>query len=192
VKLFRVLPYDANAAPNERGGVLYVPGSTAGRIANADLYRELYLSLEAEGAIAEVFGRLPIWQNSDFVRADGTKLALTSYALSDDAPIFDLDNVRALASFGIEHPSEVVTRNRKITQQWARRIFESGRYIGVRWWSYYEPAWTSIGLWDIVRLRPLGRPEALDTDHPLVAKTGRAIARQIERSSRGGAVRDER
>lgn len=180
MRLFRVIPYDANAAPNEKGGVLYVPGSTAGRIANPDLYRELYASLEPEAAIAEVLGRLPIWHRSDFVRADGTPLSLAAYELADEAPIFDLDSIKALASLGIKRPSEIISRDRKITQRWARRIFERGTYIGARWWSYYEPAWTSVGLWSTSGLHPDGNPEILSAEHSLVRKAAEAIVRQIQ------------
>lgn len=179
MRLFRVFPYDKNAAPNEKGGALYVPGSTAGRIANPDLYRELYLSLEPESAIAEAFGRLPVWHRTDYVRANGTPLALGTYELGDDAPIFDLDSVEALASLGIKRPSEVVVRNRKITQRWARRLFERGTHVGARWWSYYDPAWTAVALWDIAGVGPVGMPELLNAEHPSVKKTAQAIARQI-------------
>ncbi len=181
MRLFRVLPYDKNAAPNEKGGVLYIPGSTAGRIANPDLYRELYLSLEPEGAIAEAFGRLPIWHASDFIRAGGRPMTLATYELPDDVRIFDLDSVKALASLGIERPSEVVVRNRKGTQRWARRIFERGTYAGARWWSYYDPAWTSVGLWNSAGLCSTGSPEILDAGHRLIQEAARAIARQIQR-----------
>lgn len=181
MRLFRVFACHANAAPNEKGGALFVPGSSAGRIANPDLYRELYLSLEPEGAIAEAFGRLPIWHSTDFVRADGTPLALASYELPDDSRIFDLDSVKALASLGIERPSEVVIRNRKVTQRWARRIFERGTHVGARWWNYYNPAWTSVGLWNIAGLRSIGSAEVLSAEHALIKKAAQAIARQIQR-----------
>jgi hypothetical protein len=179
VRLFRVFPFDPDAAPNEKGGVLYAPGSTAGRIANPDLYRELYLSLAPETAIAETLGRLPTWHPSDFVRASGKQLALATYELPDDAPIIDLNSVGALAELGIERPSEVVTRNRKVTQAWARTIFERGRYVGARWRSFYDPDWASVGLWDIEELRVIGTPEALSAEHPLVQKTAKEIVKQI-------------
>lgn len=179
MKLFRVFPFDSNAAPNEKGGVLYTPGSTAGRIANPDLYRELYLSLQPEAAIAETLGRLPTWHPDDFLRANGNPLVLATYELPDDAPIIDLNSVKALAAFGIERPSEVVTRNRKITQSWARTIFERPGYIGARWWSFYNPDWTSVGLWNTVELRVIGTPETLSAEHLLVQKTAKEIVRQI-------------
>ena len=181
MRFFRVFPFDPNAAPNERGGVLYAPGSTAGRIANPDLYRELYLSLEPEAAIAETLGRLPAWHPSDFLRAGGNQLSLATYELPDDAPIIGLNSIDALAALGIERPSEIVTRNRKITQSWARTIFQSRRYIGTRWWSFYNPDWTSVGLWNVSGLRPIEVPQALNSAHPLVRKAASEIVRQILR-----------
>ena len=183
MRLFRVFPFDSNAAPDERGGVLYVPGSTGGRIANPDLYRELYISLEPEAAIAEALGRLPTWHPSDFVRVGGNQLVLATYELPDEVPIIDLDSLEALAALGIERPSRIATRDRKITQSWARMIFEVGKYVGARWWSFYNPDWTSVGLWNVLRLRVIGIPEALSAEHPLVQKTAREIVRQIVLSS---------
>ena len=179
MRLFRLFPFDSNAAPDEKGGVLYSPGSTLGRIANPGLYRELYVSLEPEAAIAETLGRLPTWYPSDFVHANRNRLALATYDLPDAAPIFDLNSVEALVALGIERPSEVVTRDRKITRSWARAIFERGQYIGARWWSFYNPDWTSVGLWRVARLRVIGTPEALSAEHPLVQNAAQEIVRQI-------------
>jgi hypothetical protein len=30
----------------------------------------------------------------------------------------------------------------------AQRIYERREWMGVRWWSYYDPRWVSAGLWD--------------------------------------------
>lgn len=178
--LYRVLPYDSSAAADEKGGVLYVRGSTSGRIANPDLYRELYLAAEPEGAVAEVFARLPIWTQSDFVHADGNPYALGAYELPDDVAIFNLDDVDALKSIGVTRPTSVIRRNRKTTQAWARSIFALGSYAGAEWWSYYNPDWTSLGLWDISRLRAVGAPEVLSPAHPAVQSTAKAIVRQVK------------
>jgi hypothetical protein len=53
--------------------------------------------------------------------------------------------------------------------------------VGARWWNYYNPAWTSLGLWNIATLCSVGSPEGLSAEHPWVQKTARAIARQIQR-----------
>ena len=177
--LYRVLPYDSSAAADEKGGVLFVAGSTPGRIANPDLYRELYLAAEPDGAIAEVFGHLPIWAQSDFVHANCNPYALATYALADDVAIFNLDDVDALKSIGVVRPTSVIRRNRKITQAWARSIFALGSYAGAQWWSYYNPDWISLGLWDISRLRAVGDPEVLSPAHPAVQSAAKAIVRQV-------------
>jgi hypothetical protein len=180
VRLFRVLPYDVNAAPDERGGVFYRSGTSAGRVANPDLYRELYLGRAREGAIAESLGRLPIWHPSDFVHASGHRMALAEYELPDAVRIFDLDDVDALRSIGILRPGEIVTRDRAKTRAWARAIFErSSEYAGAAWWSSYNPDWTSIGLWDISDLQLVSVPEPLGTEHPIVRSAAATIVRQI-------------
>ncbi len=43
--------------------------------------------------------------------------------------------------------ADVVTRDREVTQAWARAIFECGQFAGARWWSYYNPDWSIVGLW---------------------------------------------
>jgi hypothetical protein len=49
-------------------------------------------------------------------------------------------------------PSEVVSRDYGRTRAWARGIYEQRQWIGVRWWSYYDPRWASVGLCDIGRM----------------------------------------
>ncbi len=144
MKLYRVFPYDSNAAQTEKGGALFLSRSNEGRIDNPSLYAILYLSDSPEGAIAETFGRLAIWRPIDFTHPTGTPMTLGTYTLPDDVLLCDLDDVTMLAHLGIQRPSQVVTRNRTLTQQWSRRIFETGRYAGVQWWCYYDPAWRSI------------------------------------------------
>ena len=77
----------------------------------------------------------------------GSVRAIARYRLADDAPVCDLDDPAQWLRLGLR-PSEVVSRNYARTRAWARRVYELERWIGVRWWSYYEPGWASIGLWD--------------------------------------------
>jgi hypothetical protein len=180
VKLFRVFPYDLRAADVNTGGALFVPASnTLGRIANPTLYRELYFSESADGAISEVFGYLPVWTDVDFVHANGLLYHVSAYELDDAVRIFDLDNIAELAAIGISKPSAVVTRKRAITQGWARVIHELGVYAGARWWSYYCPEYVSFGLWDRAGLRHVGPPEPLTIAHPAVIEAARTIVRQV-------------
>ena len=59
------MPLEPSAAPHEPDGALYVPGSTDGRIDNVGVYKVLYLAREPEAAIAEAYGRIPLWNARD-------------------------------------------------------------------------------------------------------------------------------
>jgi hypothetical protein len=99
--------------------------------------------------------------------------------------VFDLDDVASLQGLGIARATEVVTRNRARTQLWARAIFERGGYAGASWWSYYEPEWTVMGLWERSGITVAGTPEILDVDHGAVRNAAATIARQIVPRTRG-------
>ncbi|HYL28016.1 MAG TPA: RES domain-containing protein [Candidatus Nitrosotalea sp.] len=180
MKLFRVFPHDPSAAENEIGGALFVPPpSPLGRISNPPLYRELYFSDSAGGAVGERFGFLPVWRDVDFLHPGGLRYSVTGYELDAGAAIFSLDDVGALVTLGITSPSSVVTRERSVTQDWAKVIFQMGRYAGARWWSYYSPQWTSFGLWDHAGIRHIGPPEPLAITHEAVKLAARTIVRQL-------------
>ena len=179
MNLYRIFPYDPSAADTDEGGALYVPPpSPSGRIANVGLYRELYFAAQPESAVAEVFGFLLAWYPADFVHAGGRPYAVSSYEFDDASPIFDLNDTAALAKIGIEQPSHVVTKDRNVSQNWARTIFSLGVYHGASWWSYYYPDWTVYGLWDFSSLRHIGSPEILTPSHPAVIIAARTIVRQ--------------
>ena len=180
--LYRVFPYDVSAAPTEPGGALFVPqASGLGRIDNAALYDVLYLSAHSEAAIAEAFGPLPIWRPQTFVHANGNPYALAAFTAPDDLAFFDLNDVRALDAIGIRHPSDVVTRDRTRTQAWAKIVFDRQCYVGARWWSFYNPDWPMLGLWDVRSLRLEHAPAIIDATHPAVRDAATAIVRQLTR-----------
>lgn len=179
MRLYRVFPYDCNAAPTDRGGGLFAPLSSAGRIDNPDLYRTFYASSDPEGAIAEVFGRLAIWKPADFTHANGQPYVLATYELAEDPPVFVLDDIEALRSIGVQHPSAVVTRDRKTTQAWARTIYQQHAYAGACWWCYYEPSFRSYGLWDLRGLSLMTDPSVITTSAACVRKAAATIVRQI-------------
>jgi hypothetical protein len=180
VKLYRVTPYDASAAPTERGGALFVPAGGGNRIDNPDLYCVLYLAASPEAAIAETFGRIPLWMPETFVHGSGRAYALVTYAAPDDIVVFNLDDVDALKSIGITKPSTIVTRDRTKTQAWARTIFfQSERYAGASWWSYYGPDWTVLGLWDRTNVTVAAAPYVIGAASDVVRETAVAIVRQI-------------
>lgn len=76
----------------------------------------------------------------------GSVRALARYRLSDDEPLYDLDNPEQLQALRLR-PSEVVSRDHTRTRAWVRRIYDQHRWIGARWWSY-DPRWLSVGFWD--------------------------------------------
>jgi hypothetical protein len=168
VRLFRVFPRDPSAADRDEGGALYVPPpSTLGRVANVDLYRELYFAEQPEAAVAETFGFLYGWYPSDFVHASGRLYAVSTYELGDPELTLDLNDTGALRMVGA------------ISQAWARTVFGSGKYHGVSWWSYYCPDWTVCALWRFSSLRHVGPVEILTPAHPAVIVAARTIVRQI-------------
>lgn len=148
--LYRVLPWVPDAVPGEPGHPLFVPSLNAGRIDNVEHYETLYASDAPAGACAEAFGYLRVWSES-MLRGSpslpGSSQALAVYELGD-TPICDLDDAERLMRLGLR-PSQVVTRDRSVTRTWALRIFEEGRWGGIRWWSYYDPRWGSLGVWSV-------------------------------------------
>ncbi len=184
MRLYRVIPYDESVAPTERGGALFVPAGGSNRIDNPDLYDVLYVAATPEAAVAESFGRIPLWTPETFIHGSGRPQQLVTYELPDDTSVFDLNDVAALQGLGILRPTEVVTRHRARTQQWARAIFERGGYAGATWWSYYEPDWTVVGLWDRSDIAVVGAPDILNVNHIAVRNAAATIARQIVPSSR--------
>lgn len=151
--------------------------SGRGRIDSPGHYDVLYLSSAAAGAVAEAFGRLMPWTAS-MLRVPAMPDAARAIArceLADRARVLDLDDPDALKELGIR-PSDVVTRDREVTQAWALRAFRQKRWIGVRWWSYYDPRWYAYGLWDRRQLT-VGGVEPLSLDHPAVIEAATILRR---------------
>ena len=181
--LYRVFPYLAASGKYEPGGPLYVPPQGAGRIDNAGTYFVLYLSDTAAGAIAEAFGRFPEWTDAILEgnpSLPGSVRAVARYRLGEDAPVCDLDDPEQLIALGLR-PSEIVSRDYTRSREWARRIHAQGRWSGVRWWSYYYPAWFSFGLWDTKQLS-LDEVTPLSLDYPALLEAGRTIVRRVVRA----------
>jgi RES domain-containing protein len=178
--LYRVFPFVAAAAVDDAGGPLYIPPQGGGRLDNPDLFHVLYLSDAAAGAIAEAFGRFPEWTRAILEGSPalpGSVRALARYRLADDVPVCDLDDPRQLRALGLR-PSDVVSRDYVRTRAWARRLYESHAWAGVRWWSYYDPRWASFGLWDPGRLR-VEEVVPLALDDPALLEASRTIARRV-------------
>lgn len=178
--VYRVLPWLRGAAETDPGGALYVPPQGAGRFDNPAQYEIFYAAESPEAAIAEAFGRHPLWNASmlsGIPSLPGSLHALATYGLDDAAALYDLDDSANLVMLKLR-PSEVVNRDYVMTQALALRIFTTGTVSGLRWWSYYDPSWANVGVWDttalaVVDIRPLSITDAT------VVRAARTIARLI-------------
>ncbi len=148
-----MFPWVAAARPGDPGHPLSVPSiQGAGRLDNPKHYRVLYASGAPSGAVAETFGNRAVWTEDLFAgRPDlpGSRAALATCEL--EGTVLDLDDARQLVERDLR-PSEVVSRNRHATQAWALRVFREAGWAGIRWWSAWDPSWSSVGLWDLTRL----------------------------------------
>jgi hypothetical protein len=178
--VYRVLPWLRGAAETDPGGALYVPPQGAGRFDNPAQYEIFYVAESREAAIAEAFGRHPLWTASmlnGIPSLPGSVHALATYGLADAAALYDLDDPANLVTLKLR-PSDVVNRDYTVTQALALRIFTTGTVSGLRWWSYYDPAWANVGLWDtaaltVVDIRPLSIMDST------VVRAARTISRLI-------------
>jgi hypothetical protein len=110
----------------------------------------LYLADSAAAAIAEAFGRFPEWSEALMAGSPsltGSVRAVARYRLSESQAVCNLDDPQRLVALRLR-PSEVVTREYTRSQDWALKIYRQGHWAGVRWWSYYNPAWSSFGVWN--------------------------------------------
>jgi hypothetical protein len=177
---YRVFPALSNARPRDPGDALHIPAQGGGRLDNPDLFRILYMGDTPSGAIAEAFGRFPEWTSALLEGSPslpGSIRALARYYLPDNEPICDLDDPARLLALNLR-PSHVVSRDYSRTRAWARQIFQLGNWIGVRWWSYYDPRWASIGLWKTGVLT-LEEVVPLRMDHPAFLEAANTILRRI-------------
>lgn len=141
-------------------------------------YRVLYVGDTAQGAIAEAFGQFSRWTAPILAvppsAPAGTVKALVRY--QGDPAVLDLDDPYELQDLGLR-PSSVVSRQRPVTQQWARAIYDRGGHDGISWWSYYEPMWASFGLWEYSGLLVADDPVPLSLTHPDVLEAAGVIKR---------------
>lgn len=188
MRFYRVLPYLDSAADDESGGVFFRPpgGKNRADSPTPGLYRCLYVGDTPSGCIAEAFGRFDVWDR-DVIESfpatplvPGSRFALATYEMPDDASTRDLDDAQTLLDEELR-PSHVVTRDRTITQQWASRIYATNLFVGTSWWSYYDAMWRSIALWDVTRLRLIDPPRILHMDDDDVQASARTIVRRLIR-----------
>ncbi|HEY6485823.1 MAG TPA: RES domain-containing protein [Candidatus Cybelea sp.] len=179
MRLYRVFPFDAEAKSSEPGGALFAPRNGTGRIANPKLYTELYVSSTAAAALSEAFGRFDTW-TEEMLAGPDRPYALATYELKDDrVAVCDLDNAARLLAYDLR-PSEVVARDRTVTQAWAGRIYRSGKWAGISWWSRYDSRWRSLGLWNLSHLRLSDLPELLTIRHTAVREAAELLPRRLD------------
>ena len=178
--LYRVFPWSPAARDGEAGHPRFVPGISGGRIDNPDHYLALYLSDGAGGACAEAFDYRPAWDKA-MLRGSpslpGSVHALATYTLDPRISVCDLDDAVRLVELDLR-PSHVVTRDRAVTRAWALRIFGERRWGGISWWSYYDPRWSSHGIWAIDALT-VDDVEALTLDHPAILEAADVLNRRV-------------
>jgi hypothetical protein len=183
--LYRVFPYIPGAVAGAPGSGEYLhKPQGAGRLDNPRHYDVWYLATEPAGAIAEVFGDQYEWSNAmfPFPKLPGSNRALGTYSIPDGSNILDLDDARELVRRGLR-PTQIVERNRAVTQQWALDIFnEKSHHVGpmwdgVRWWSFHRPSWGVIGLWGFAPT--LVNVDPLDVDHIAVKDAANSLSKRI-------------
>jgi RES domain len=172
LRLWRALPLDRRARPEEAGGALWFPRlqQGGGRHDNPDLYGCLYASEEPVSAVAELLapfrgtGKL---LPSMLVRYE-KPLSLAALELEGGITATDLDDPSTLLATGLR-PSLVATRRREATQRQAAEIYEAHPAAsGLRWWSTLESSWINWTIFD--RAAPsleLAATEELTVDHPV-------------------------
>jgi hypothetical protein len=185
VLAYRVFPALNSARAGEPGHPEYLhPQQGQGRLDNPSHYLCWYLSLEASGAVGEVFADLLHWRELmfSFPALPGSRRALGTYEIPDNASLLDLDDARNLLERNLR-PTQVIERNRAATQAWALRVFEERgssferKWVGLRWWSFHRPQWRILGLWDVSP--NCVQVERLDLHHPAVVDAAKALSKPL-------------
>jgi hypothetical protein len=187
--VYRIIPYKETAADGTPFSASYLhPKQGLGRVDNPRRYKVWYLTREPEGAVAEVFGGWPEWDEAMFKFGDshlelaGAIRVLVTLRLPDDLATLDLDHAYALHERGMR-PTSVVERNRSATQSWALRIFEEAdhkgdpSWQGIQWWSFHRPYWRILGLWGVTP--QVIKVEPLFLSHPAVLDAADALGKVV-------------
>ena len=179
--LYRCFPYNPAMKKIEPGHPLYIPASrSTGRINNPDIYAPSYWSAQPECAVAETYGSQMQWSPGTFAgtpQLPHTNHAIAAIEIPDDARIFNMDNAPNLVKLKLS-PSQVVSRDNTVTQAWARKIFEMGKYAGISWWSIFWPEWQSYGVWNLTGVEILSI-ENLSIAHKAVLESAKVLNKQV-------------
>lgn len=188
--VYRTYPYLASAAEDESGHPMYLHHPQGrGRLDNANDYDVWYFGLTPETAVAETFADLNVWRRTmfDFPAVPGSKRTLGVFEIPDNAALLDLDDANTLRDRALR-PTQVIARNRPVTQGWALDIYREAtttgerKWDGVRWWSYHRPHWVVIALWNPRHENPIHtfvKNEKLSLRHPAVVSAARSLGKQI-------------
>lgn len=186
--IYRVFPYDTAAPAAAPGHPEYLHRPQGkGRLDNPRHYDTWYFAATPEAAVGEVFGDITVWGDDmfEFPALPNALRTLGVFELADDVPLLELDDARSLLARGLR-PTQVIARNRAVTQEWALQIFiertdvGQRRWDGVRWWSFHRPHWQVLGLWyppgESIR-HHLVDSEMLHVRHPAVADAARTLGK---------------
>lgn len=182
MRVYRVFPYVASAAPGDPGHPLSTGEQGAGRWDNPDRYVAHYFAASPAAAVGERFATLSRWRRAMLVEPqlpDGER-SLCELELSDSVNLLDLDDPAQLAARGIR-PTHVVIRDRQRTQDIAGRAFDEG-FAGMRWWSRYHPEWTLYVLWDISAVDVVEVSSLQGS--PALIEAGDTLLREIDKGLR--------
>lgn len=179
MRLYRVFPWDTNAAADQPGGALFSPSSDQGRFDNEKSYRGLYLSHSAEGAVGERFGGYARWRPALFNDPRGRRFSLATFELPNNTAIADLDRVDMLVAHGIRRVTQVATEDRSVTRPIAARIFGLSTFVGLAWWSVLHADWSNVLLWSHSALALVDEPDPLSIGHRAVVTAAAQLPRPI-------------
>ena len=146
--MYRVHPWLPPATVGMPGHGLYMPQQGSGRIDNPLMYSVLYLADDPAAAVGEIWGRHAIWTDDLLTGTPSLPGSVTALSTYEGNPqVVNLDDAHQLTRLGIR-PSRVVTQNYAHTRAWAAAVFQTDGGDGVRWWSYYDPDWGALGIWE--------------------------------------------
>lgn len=184
MRLFRCFPRTPGARRSRPGHWSFVPQPQLhGRWDNADLFDSWYFSRSAVGAVAESFYSKSRWIPEVFLAPTGHPRAIAEFELTG-RELLDLDDAETLMGLGVS-PSQVVVQDLGVTQDLARRVFETRGelFAGLSWWSSQMPSETSVLLWGQGGEPPPGLSligiQNLSVEHPAVIEAASRLYRVL-------------
>ncbi len=151
ISLYRVFPWKPDSTESEPGGVFFVSRSKEGQGRHdlPDIDGILYCSLNPVSAIAEFIQGFRGQKISaiHLQRPDDLLVSIVHFELTVARKVINLDDPETLLKHNIL-PSQVMTRNRKITREIARRLYLTGAK-GLLWPSSLESSWINASLFQM-------------------------------------------